>query len=1311
MLVSGTGAILIARHVGSSVELFLTDGLGIAVNDQIPLDQLHVQLLGSQLWRTLCALPVSDLRLQLDEELDRFQWEMVSCSENEESVPLATRFNVSRSLVGRNSDSTKRLQPKTRNAKLKILRLESYREGAEHHRIESESEFDFETLTLGDFLELQEQHSWDILDFSSTLSLDEDTEKALYILNHRFGLICIEDNGSEISFRKQIAFKISDAVLMYPSHQHLMLILNGLAESARCVELVRASYVKGMVLYGDFKFEKLINTEVKNSDAGFRQVTSMSFDLMSSTALINEIGSERYSALLSEFHDVCSQIIVAHGGRPDAPQGDDGIMAYFGFPIATEGATRKTINAGLEMIRMVASMGLQVRVGIAVGTVAIRGGQPVGLSVHLAARIQNIAKGNSLLISQETCALVDKFFDIKLTAEQVTFKGIEAQQSVYQVLEKKSASNLGLSDSSGVSDSIIGRAAPLRLLDEALRLAALDKGSTTLVVGEPGIGKSRLLLEWRKTLRPHQCQFFAIHGDRDLRSSPFRALISAIQTFLGFESNVERHLVLDRVSEKVPELAQKMDFPSGQLFLNLLCPNDAAGQKNFGSLLPDSAEKIREKTLDLLEQLIRSLASEIPFCILLDDAQWLDPSTLELINRLELTATHSKLLIVVTMRQDGNVHWRPSLPHQTIELARLTAQESRSLLLSNPIVATLPLELIDKAIEKSEGVPLFIEETTKMLLAARAQSEALFYSDLKASTIPSSLQELLLTRLDQCGTAKLLAQIASVFGRDFYLSQLELVLQQLNDIAGLQKISTNLAMLVRHGLIFESGGDPSNAKYRFKHILLRDTAYHGMWDKDRKNLHRIVANVLRNDSEELIRLQPELLAHHLTEAGDHTQALELWEKAAKLSTVRSAHRESAGFLEAALVVVANMPESAGRSAKELKIRMSLAAKFIATEGYGAPKVQACYQQALELAMKIEDQAAIKRINLGLEGFYFMRAEFDQALTLAKNAHQDDGLNSSPWETIQARWAEANVNWHKGNLPQAVLQMNQCLELYSRDLHRPNSVQDPGVMCLCYSAWSYWEQGDAREAYRRVGQAVVLAQGLGHSFSQGIAHGFLATLHLFSGDFASSLLEANVSYNLCEESGFRVWLAHSRMIKGRALAALGNVELGIAEMQSAYKLWADTGAIVTRPLYLAFQAEVLLEDQQFDSALSLLEEGLAIAYSTGEHYHKAELLRLKAKALMKISASKQTSALAFNLLEEAIVLAKSQGKNLFVLRSLLTIYDLRLNEERKVWAQTELESIVSVVEAIAFRNTDNRFTIPELALARNLMGVEKISGLV
>jgi tetratricopeptide (TPR) repeat protein len=631
--------------------------------------------------------------------------------------------------------------------------------------------------------------------------------------------------------------------------------------------------------------------------------------------------------------------------------------------------------------------------------------------------------------------------------------------------------------------------------------------------------------------------------------------------------------------------------------------------------------------------------------------------------------------------------------------------------LSDPVVAGLPTELIEKAIEKSEGVPLFIEETTKMILAAREQSDALFHSDLQTSLVPSSLEELLLTRLEQCGKAKQLAQTASVFGRDFCISQLESVLQQLNDIAGLQQLSAHLAMLVKHGLIFAFGGDVANGSYRFKHILLRDTAYYGMWDKDRKNLHKIVANVLRTDSEDLIRLQPELIAAHLTEAGDHIQALEFWEKAAKLSAVRSAHRESAGFIESALAVLAKTPESAGRNSKELKLRMTLAAKFIATEGYGASKVKVCYQRAHYLATNLQDHAAIQRINLGLEGFYFMRAEFDQALALAKGAYRHDELNSSAWEIIQPRWAEANVNWHKGYLTQAVLQMNQCLEMYSRDLHRPNSVQDPGVMCLCYSAWSYWEQGDAQEAFRRVEEAVVLAQGLGHSFSQGIAHGFLATLHLFAGDFAASLLEANVSHNLCEESGFRVWLAHSQMIKGRALAALGQAELGIVEMHSAYKLWTDTGAIVTRPLYLAFQAEVLLEDQQYDSAGSLIDEGLAIALSTGEHYHKAELLRLKAKALMKINACAETENLAFGLLEEAISLAKLQSKNLFVLRSLLTLYELRLNEEHKVWAQSELESIVDVIDAMALKHTDKRFSVPELVAARKLMVLENISGSV
>jgi tetratricopeptide (TPR) repeat protein len=597
------------------------------------------------------------------------------------------------------------------------------------------------------------------------------------------------------------------------------------------------------------------------------------------------------------------------------------------------------------------------------------------------------------------------------------------------------------------------------------------------------------------------------------------------------------------------------------------------------------------------------------------------------------------------------------------------------------------------------------------LLAMREQSGGTCPADIQASMVPSTLQELLLTRLDQCGDAKQLAQTASVFGRDFSLVHLESVLRQLNDIAGLRELSANLATLVRNGLIYAVHAELSTVKYRFKHILFRDSAYHGLWDRDRQNLHKVVANILRSDSDELIRLQPELIALHLTEAGDYGQAIDHWEKAAKLSAVRSAHRESIHFLESALVALTNLPENAARYSKELKMRMSLAAKFIATEGYGAPKVKAAYQRALELAIQTQDHVAIHRINLGLEGYYFMRAEFDQALALAKGAYQTEGENASTWEVIQPRWAEANVNWHKGNLTHAVLLMNECLEMYSHDLHRPSSVQDPGVMCLCYSAWSYWEKGDAQEAFRRIEQAVLLSQQLGHSFSQGIAHGFLASIHLFTGNLTAALREAKVSQSLCEESGFRVWLAHSRMIKGRALVGLGEIELGLTEMQTAYTLWTDTGAIVTRPLYLALQADAFLNIQQFETAMGLIDEGISIAQATGEHYHKGELLRLKAKALMLSSSSAESLAIAQTLLMDAIALAKFQGKNLFVLRSVIDLLRLPLQAEQKLWAQAELESVVTLLEAMAIAGNDKRFLLPEIIAARQLLDNEKTLGLV
>jgi tetratricopeptide (TPR) repeat protein len=296
----------------------------------------------------------------------------------------------------------------------------------------------------------------------------------------------------------------------------------------------------------------------------------------------------------------------------------------------------------------------------------------------------------------------------------------------------------------------------------------------------------------------------------------------------------------------------------------------------------------------------------------------------------------------------------------------------------------------------------------------------------------------------------------------------------------------------------------------------------------------------------------------------------------------------------------------------------LAARLIATEGYGAERVERSYARALELAGALADGAAQLRVLLGLEGWHFMRADFAKARTYALEAAARAGA-AGPVHEVQVQWALANIRMHQGDMPAAVRQMDECRATYDRLQHRADAVQDPGVMCLCYSAWSLWQLGQPDEALRRVTAVVERAEQLRHPFSLGEAFGFRAAVQHFRGENTAALASAEQAIRVCEEGGFSVWLAHARVMHGRVVAELRDAAAGTAQMQQAYEAWASTGAIVTTPFYLAMRAEGLALDGRPEEGLALLQEALAIVERCGERYYEPEIRRLHGVLALQAAA--------------------------------------------------------------------------------------------
>jgi class 3 adenylate cyclase/predicted ATPase len=997
----------------------------------------------------------------------------------------------------------------------------------------------------------------------------------------------------------------------------------------------------------------VLNERRASVEDSLRQVTIVSMDLAGSTRLMGSLGAERYSELLTQYHQRCDEILRAHGGSPDDFQGDDGAMCYFGTPVAREDAAAQALQASLQLIEAVQALGLGMRIGVCTGQVVVRDGQPVGPAIHLAARLQSIAAPGSVVVGESTRRIVKERFRFQLLEEGVLLKGFDGPQVCHRLLGPAPSSvgeRAGEAGSPAVTP-LVGRRDELTALQA--HWAAAEEGSLRIVriLGEAGIGKSRLVREFKQLLVAAGHEVFESRCLQEHANSAFHPVIQSLRKELRVAAGDPPEVTLARLRAVVSR-AGALDGAAAALLGELLSLPVAVPHP----VLEQSAERRRQLTVDLLVTMAMQRVRDRPGCIIVEDIHWLDPSTAELLDRVATAMRGMPLLLVVTARSDADLRWRPRLAVYEAEVQGLSPEQSRSMVLSACGERRLPRELVQLIAARADGVPLFIEESARMALDLSAGRDTL---DVAAMPVPSTVLDLLTARLDRLGAAKQVAQAGGTIGREFPLPLLQAVLEHPDSPIRSQDLPYALRELVRAGMLFPRDDDGA-PRFVFRHQLMRDAAYGSLLERDRLRLHQVIGGVLAQRFGALVERQPELLAFHYTEAGMDAEALRHWDAAARKAAARSAHAEAIGYVGNALAVLARMPASEDLLRLELRLQLLLASRLIATRGYGAERVERAYARAMELATSLGDESAVMRVLLGLEGYHFMRADFEKARSHALEAARRAGESGSAIQRVQTQWALANIRMHQGDMMRAVQEMDACRANYMRLEHRPEAVQDPGIMCLCYSAWSLWELGYPDEARKRVTDVVTHAEQIRHQFSLGEAYGFRAAVLHFRGENREALESAQRAVAICEEHGFAVWLAHARVMRGRIAADLGDVAAGVEEMRQGYELWAATGAVVTTPFYLAMRAEGCALDDRPEDGLALLEHALAIVERTGERYYEAEVRRLIGKLTLHsaLRAGLDREAEAEGWLQQALECARSRELWSLALRAALDLAGLQ-----------------------------------------------------
>ncbi|ACB36352.1 Tetratricopeptide TPR_4 [Leptothrix cholodnii SP-6] len=946
-----------------------------------------------------------------------------------------------------------------------------------------------------------------------------------------------------------------------------------------------------------------------------RQVTMLSCDMVDSTRLMRHLGSEAYSEILLRYHGACAAVVGQHGGVADDPQGDDGVMCYFGFPQAAENAAVLALRAGLELLRCMADAGIAVRLGVATGQIVVRAGQPVGAAVHYAARLQAIAAPATLLASEETRRVAGERFEFRRLEQVPDMKGFDRPEPVYRVLGESALHGTERFDARSRLSPFVGRDKELARLRAHWRHASAGQCLAIYVSGDAGIGKSRLVREFRRAETGRGQLTIEWRCAREQSSSALYPVTDFLRRHLRLQAGDAAPVQLARLAaSSLTDLAIE---PATALALAANLLSIETGERH--AVLDGAPERLRQQTLELLQKWLWRIADSAPLCLIIEDVHWIDPTTSELLGRVTAERQDGGLMLLMTGRPEPEHQWAAALAAEEIALAGLSDEMSRAMVAAVCEGSRVDAAFVQWLVERADGVPLFIEESARMALDIGAEegTPQLRRASLQ-DAVPTTIHDLLMARLDRMPLAKHVAQVASAIGREVARHLIEAVCAHERCPIAVADLDEGLALLVRAGLLIPKGSGPGSS-FLFKHALVRDAAYGSMWGRDRKRLHAAIAHVIQDTLPQLAELQPELLARHCAEAGMAAEALVQWERAARRSAARSAQREAITHLGHALAALEALPAGLERDRIELRLQLMRAGRLIATEGYGADQVEAVYGRALALCRQLDDPVAMAKALFGLEGYHFMRADFGRARAISEQAAELARHSSDPMAALQSQWVAANLLFHQGELRPAVERMDSCLAAYQTLEHRPNAVQDPGVMCLCYSSWALWQLGQPDQALQRATRVVELARRLNHPFSMAEAFGFITVVQHFRGDHEAALHSVEQALRISEDGGFSVWLAHAQVMHGRLLAQGGEHERGVALMRSGYERWSASGAVVTRPFYLAMQAEGLALAGRPDEGLGLLDSARALIEQHHERYFEPEVLRLTGELTRQLAS--------------------------------------------------------------------------------------------
>jgi predicted ATPase len=665
-----------------------------------------------------------------------------------------------------------------------------------------------------------------------------------------------------------------------------------------------------------------------------------------------------------------------------------------------------------------------------------------------------------------------------------------------------------------------------------------------------------------------------------------------------------------------------------------------------------SPEQQKQKTLHALLTILLRIAAQQPVLFVMEDLHWVDPTTLELLSLLVDQGPTARILVLLTFRPDFNSPWTGRSHLTQMTLNRLPQRQTAEMTGRVAHGKVLPAEVVEQVVAKTDGVPLFVEELTKMVLESGLLQECAQHYELTSPlpplAIPTTLHDSLMARLDRLATVKSLAQLGATLGREFPYALLQAVSPW--DEGTLRR---GLQQLVEAEFLYQQGLPPQ-ATYLFKHALIQDAAYQSLLRSTRQQHHQHIAAVLEARFLEICETQPELLAHHYTEAGLVAQAMPYWQRAGQRALERSANVEAIGHLTKGLEVLTTLPDTPERARQELDVQTALGPALRALKGWSSPEAEQAYTRARELCQQVGEASQLFPVLFGLWTSYFVRPDFQTARELGEQLLSLGQHTSDPTLLLQAHWVLGATLFFMGVFEPARAHLEQVMALYDPQQHRSYTLlygHDPGATALYVAALALWYLGYPDQALQRCQQAVTLAQELAHPYSLGFALEGMAELYQFRREARRTQERAEALISLATEQGFAFWLVSGKMLRGWALAEQGQGEEGIVQIREGLAAWQVMGEAVYQPYCRVLLADAYGNVGQPGEGLSVLAEALVDVHNTGLCFCEAELYRLQGELLLQAAGSGDEAEACFH---QALDIARRQQAKSLELRAAMSL---------------------------------------------------------